>query len=128
MTAMPTADFTIADVLQWARTKPADEVYNFGSCGNCAFAQFLIASGHAQQPVVGGRIADKGLVWFDGKGGTHYAPTEIGEAVVGLPRNFGALADRLEALLPAEPLSDTWTKADAYLTDIEAVARERVSA
>jgi hypothetical protein len=34
---------------------------------------------------------------------------------------FGALADRLEKLCPTDPGTDTWTKPDAYLTDIEAV-------
>jgi hypothetical protein len=35
-------------------------------------------------------------------------------------KTIGAPSKRLEALIPA--VSDTWTKADAYLTDIEQVA------
>lgn len=34
------ADFTLADVLAWARTKPAGEEYNFCDASNCAVAKF----------------------------------------------------------------------------------------
>src|SRR4249919_3451282 len=34
------ADFTLADVLAWARTKPADRSYNYLDPERCAVAQF----------------------------------------------------------------------------------------
>jgi hypothetical protein len=33
-------DFSVQDVLAWARTKPADGVYCYTDPGNCALAQF----------------------------------------------------------------------------------------
>jgi hypothetical protein len=39
------ADFTIADVIEWARTKPPSERYDFGNSGNCVIAQFGKATG-----------------------------------------------------------------------------------
>jgi hypothetical protein len=108
---MPTADFTIADVLAWARTKPADEAYDYFNCRECALAQF---SRHI------------GLPTFNPRRSEMEQYKNLGEHLIAEPKTFGALAGRLAALLPAEPLSGTWTKADAYMTDIEDVARERV--
>lgn len=118
---MTSADFTIADVLAWARTKPADEEYRYSSTSGCALCQFLT---HAQIPFRG----VGGAYWRTADGACEPLP-EILRIALRLPDyTFGGLVARLEALLPAEPLSDTWTRADAYLNDIEDVARERVSA
>lgn len=45
-------DFTISDVLIWARTKPAGETYCYSSNGQCALAQFLRDTGRAVNPSV----------------------------------------------------------------------------
>lgn len=37
--------FTLAEFLDWARTKPADEEYDFCDPSACAVAQFGIAAG-----------------------------------------------------------------------------------
>jgi hypothetical protein len=112
--------FTIADVLMWARTKPADEVYNYW-CNRCAIGQFLVDTGRARDPLMGE------LWWSEGWGGDRHeidrALNEAAYTPMGGPgRTFGYLVKRLEKLIPAEPISDTWTKADAYLTDIDAVS------
>jgi hypothetical protein len=110
-------DFTIADVLAWARTKPADEAYPFISAHGCALGQYAremrgFSSTEAvcerYRPLVSNDLFDAAL-------GAYYRwPKCTG-------KTFGELVARLETLLPAEPVSDTWTRADAYLTDIEAV-------
>jgi hypothetical protein len=45
-------DFTIADVLVWARTKPADEAYNYVDARDCALCQFLRETGRVASPSV----------------------------------------------------------------------------
>jgi hypothetical protein len=104
------SDFTIAEFLAWARTKPVDERYSYCNSNRCALAQFGMATGREH------------LV---GPGGTSllFKSKELNRAVGGdddladADLTFGKLAERLEALL----VSDTWTKADAYATDIESV-------
>ena len=51
-------DFTVADVLAWARTKPADEGYNFCDSSACAIAQFGLETG--RNHLVG--VSDLGTV------------------------------------------------------------------
>ena len=41
----PSPDFTIADVLAWARTRPADLEYGYSDSHACAVAQFGRATG-----------------------------------------------------------------------------------
>jgi hypothetical protein len=103
------ADFTIADVLEWARTKPARETYNFCDPDNCAAAQFGRATGRD---------------YLIGVGDLRRIDHDLWRAVIGNEGDqsfdrytFGPLVKRLEALLP----SDRWTKANAYLADIEQV-------
>jgi hypothetical protein len=125
-------DFTIADVLAWARTKPADEFYNFGKPGECALAQFGRATGRN---------------YLVGVGDPHSVGTP--KALVfwlALSCTFGELVERLEREVEPSPvkrlwarfrgrtiggtnftyatppISETWTKADAYLNDIEQVS------
>lgn len=83
----------------WARTKPADEAYDYCDNHNCAFAQFLIANGLAEQPAV---TADD---WYDAAisfTGYREVPRCVSDALsafsFNLPhggRTFGALASRL---------------------------------
>jgi hypothetical protein len=109
---MAQPDFTIADVLAWARTKPADEEYDFLDPGVCALGLFARERrGFSKRSAAHERY--RGLVAL-----------ELRNAVQGVGRGygperwtFGALVTRLEALLPAEPVSDTWTKADAYTAE-----------
>lgn len=50
--ALSSINFTISDVLAWARTKPAGETYCYTSNGHCALAQFLRDTGRAAIPNV----------------------------------------------------------------------------
>jgi hypothetical protein len=104
---MASADFTIADVLAWARTKPADEVYCYINAGGCAVAQFGAETNRPELVGVG-LILSLGKRWlYDA-----VSPPD------GMDHDtFGALVARLEALLPDKPISDTWVKADAYMAD-----------
>jgi hypothetical protein len=122
------ADFTVADVLAWARTKPANEAYDYSEPGACALCQFLRETG---------RIADPSV------NPTHYRERYSGGLGYQLPRwadvaaigageacgdsiserwTFGRLVKRLEALVPETPITPSnWLQIDAHLTDIEQV-------
>jgi hypothetical protein len=122
------ADFTIADVLEWARTKPADGVYRYYDPFNCALCQFLKDTLRSSGPRVVSHRAYQGGFWEDGWGEPTPYPAELEPALASQKpievdvwgeETFGALVKRLEALLPAP--SDTWTKANTYLADIEQV-------
>lgn len=43
-----TKGFTLAELLVWARSKPADETYDYVNANNCAVAQFGRESGHPE--------------------------------------------------------------------------------
>lgn len=122
---MAQPDFSIADVLKWARTKPADGGYYYGDCNDCALCHFLIDTGRSKAPQVSPYLSpeDSTAGWRhegqDYSERRHY-PYVLEDALA-TAHTYGELADLLEAILPAEPISDTWTKADAYLTDVEAV-------
>lgn len=99
--AQTSPDFTIADVLAFCRTKPADEQYPFLNAYHCAAGQFGRATG--RKSLVGcGDLRKLGHL-------------ELHKAVIASPWTFGALATRLEALLPAEPKTN-WTELETYLT------------
>jgi hypothetical protein len=84
---MKSFDQQVAD---WARTKPADDKYDYGSNDDCALCQFLREGGFAKQPRVGGDY------WKEGLGGARNAFSEKLElALASGPYTFGALADRL---------------------------------
>jgi hypothetical protein len=85
-------DFTVADVLAWARTKPAGERYDYCSNGECATAQFLLDRG---EPLAGVRDA----CWRDTSDKLHRLPAGLNAATIGdFNWTFGALVKRLEAL------------------------------
>lgn len=84
----------ITELRDWAREK-GDEGYNFVSCRACALAQFLVASGRAQSP----RVA--AWEWTDDERVDHDFPDGLAVALVREPNTFSALAQRLDALLPA---------------------------
>lgn len=98
-------DFAIADVLEWARTKPAEERYSYCDSTRCALAQFGKATGRPE---------------LTGPSGTAFleAHDELRGAFCGPGQDtFGRLVRELEALVPAAQITDTWTKVDAYLTE-----------
>lgn len=114
---MAAPDFTIADVLAWARTKPANERYDYCSNGQCALAQFLRATGRAADPQV--------VSWAWQDGWSEYQPLPNGAAWAANhgPDTFGNFVKNLETLVPKEERpASPWLKADAYLSDIEMVS------
>lgn len=95
-----TTDFTLADVLAWARTKPADLAYDFCEPHECALGQF-VRERRLGDPMGSG-------FWAGGK--CH----RYGEVLLGAAQDrrgedwkrdqiwtFGAFADRLEKALSA---------------------------
>lgn len=110
--------FTIAEVLAWAKTKPADSSYCYMDNGGCALARFLVETGRAKRPHV------RGYDWRDGGGCYVSIPYKLAKALSAFPHDYGSFAKRLEPRKRksvARPISDTWTKPNAYLTDIESV-------
>lgn len=83
------ADFTLADVLAWARTKPADEVYSYYDAGSCAATQFGRETGRDYLV----RVGDLRQRYFD--------LDEIVQGTRGCPQDwtFGKLVQRLESAL-----------------------------
>lgn len=132
---MAQADFTVADVLAWARTKPADGRYDYDSSTRCALCCFLRETGRATSPVVDMEVFGKAR-WRDryGTGGQQY-DIAIDAAVRGVTKDelndngynedlwtYGKLVSRLEALCPETPITESnWAAIDAYLNDIEQV-------
>jgi hypothetical protein len=105
------SDFTIADVLAWARTKPADERYDFTDCNGCAVARFGRETG--REYLIGLSANQMIAISAD----LEQAVNPGARFLHCMDLTYGALVIRLEALCPV--ISDTWAKADAYLTDIE---------
>jgi hypothetical protein len=106
-------DFTVADVLAWARTKPANEQYCYDDNGYCAIARFLKETGRAREPGVGS------LTWVDWAEPPHIShplSRELNRAVLARPWAFDALVSRLEAIIqeaPAEP--SPWINPQTYI-------------
>jgi len=119
--SVPCADFTVADVLAWARTKPTGDAYDYMKSRDCALCQFLRDTGRAERPrVIPQRYTDDS--------GDHELPEwadcvslGAGEAFnddVSERWTFGRLVKRLEALCPETPATPSnWLTIDAYLTD-----------
>ena len=96
----PVSDgFTVAEFLDWVRTKPAARRYCYVDNGKCAIALFLIETGRSRDPHVGGAFGE-GAPWCDNEGRIHFTAEEIATASGDGPWRFGALATRLQALLP----------------------------
>jgi hypothetical protein len=99
-------DFTVADVLAWARTKPADEEYDFCDPGNCAIAQFGRETGRAGLSNLACfelEAVRPGLLDALNPGYTHRCGFY----------SYGGLVERLEALAPAEP--SPWLNPQTYI-------------
>jgi hypothetical protein len=123
---MNAPDFTVGDLLAWARTQPADKIYHFCNPYHCAVAQFGRATGREYLVSVGDLRS--------------LAPLRPAMAAICLSMTFGELVRSLEHVV--EPsrvkriwarltgktigpetftvaVSGTWTKARAYLAEIE---------
>lgn len=91
-------DFTLEDVLAWARTKPRDGWYDYCDPSNCAVCQFLIETGRATAPAIGfNEIEEAGAE-------TRYFDERIARAANSALETgwtFGAFADRLEQAMSA---------------------------
>lgn len=85
-------DFTPAEILAWARTKPADEWYDYGDIQGCAVYQFVKERG---LPI---DCAGGFGHWFDTEGEMHGGGIPAG-VLCNSPNTFGALADRLKQAL-----------------------------
>lgn len=93
----------LTEFRDFCRSK-GEERYDYCSNGGCAIAQFIGATGRAQKPYV----SWFGL-WTDAAvnddlsddGGFNKSPDGVHGAVRAKPRTFSALADRLDALIPA---------------------------
>lgn len=96
-------DFTIADVLNWARTKPADEGYDYFDAGNCAVAQFGRETGRDHLVDLSSTEIDKACPGLD-------------DIIIEFGWTFGALVSRLEAAVQEEPTKRSdWLSPQTYL-------------
>jgi hypothetical protein len=110
---MAGADFPFREFRDWAGKQPADKPYCYTDAKNCAVSQFGRDTGREHLiNLWPSELRDYGIA---DAVNPLVAVSEQAKAWT-----FGALVDRLEALIPA--VSPTWTKADAYLTDIEQVS------
>jgi hypothetical protein len=80
-------DFTIAEFLDWARRKPANERYDYCDSSVCALAQFGLETGR------GHLVEASGTAFLN-----RLENRRLHEAVLRQPETFGALVTRLEAL------------------------------
>lgn len=90
-------------ILEWARSKPADEAYDYCSPDSCAISQFLRDTGRAAKPMVALNR------WDDWSSKSHFPlrhkfDTRIDDAAIDAgadfpDRTFGGFAKRLEALV-----------------------------
>jgi hypothetical protein len=106
---MTAPDFTIADVLAWARTKPADERYDFTNSLACALAQFGKATGRLH------------LVGSSGSATLFELGPDVEDAFAcgsDDHETFGQLVRNLEKLCPEQPRSD-WSRLSSYMVDID---------
>lgn len=108
------SDFAIADILAWARTKRADEPYDYASNRNCAICQFLRETGRCDEPSVGGDY------WRDRRLDFHQNPFPEGLERALICKSYGELVAQLEKLCPETVVTHSdWTRLDAYLAGIE---------
>jgi hypothetical protein len=83
----PTVNFTVAEFLDWARTKPADEGYGYMDACKCACGQFADFAGIDWRARCS--AAEKARWDFEAK---------YEHQLRDHPRTFGALAKRLETI------------------------------
>ena len=115
---MAATDFSIGDVLAWARTKPAGERYNYGDNENCALCHFLRETGRCATPFVGGYGWSVSEAEWDPGTPQFQLSNRLGNALVDGGWTYGGLAKRLEKLVPETPITRSdWTRLDAYLTE-----------
>lgn len=112
-------DFSVADVLAWARTKPAGEPYQFVNAGVCALGQYARAHGWSEAQARCGSyevyVSDD-LRWAANPCG----PVGTSKTLWG--GTFGQFVKRLEKLCPETPVTKSdWLSIDTYLSDIEQV-------
>ena len=105
-------DFTLSQILAWARTKPAEEAYEYTANENCALCQFIRETGRADHPSVGAHY------WNEWEGVTygrliarHTFPDGLANTLQA--RSFGELVSRLEKLVPPET---HWLCPETYLS------------
>jgi hypothetical protein len=101
--------FELSEFLDWVRDMPSDEEYDFINSNSCPIAQFLIATGLAQIPVVFPSPFEKTSEWYDDaiplkrgkKPLIHRYPRKASEAARALGKlaTFGHLVQRLEELM-----------------------------
>jgi hypothetical protein len=86
-------DFSLEEILAWARMKPADERYCFADTQGCALFQFLKERG---LPVASAGVTG----WEDHDQNWHDIGAGLSGGILsGSPTTFGAFADRLEKVL-----------------------------
>lgn len=81
--------FTVDEFAAWARTKPADEPYDYRGGINCALEQFLRETGRATKPYV------RCFTYRCDDGVTRFIPEPLDDALPAL--TFGELVERLSA-------------------------------
>ncbi|MGX1096540.1 hypothetical protein [Amorphus sp. MBR-141] len=95
MTTATTHTIDIPAFIEFCRSKPEGEKYSFGSCTNCALAQF----GRSKYP---NADIDAGAHGFGDESFECELPVELHDAeknpVIAEPHTFSALADRLAEL------------------------------
>jgi hypothetical protein len=100
-------DFSLSEILAWARMKPADEAYRYTSSRDCAVCQFLRETGRCRTPSISSNR------WYDyeaAKYEPHYFDDRIDTAANWASVNnekyngtatFAEFADELEKVLSA---------------------------
>ncbi len=91
--------FTYA-VIQWAKSKPASEGYEYVDFQNCAICQFLRETGRCENPAVShNEWRDRDRVEYPAL--YHQFDKRVEKAAMGWPRTFGGFADRLAQTPPS---------------------------
>lgn len=98
-------DFSIREFHAWVLTKPADEAYEVVFTNTCALGQFGTATKQTYLHVCYDPERELGQPGLNEALGFDDADGE---------RTFGALAERLEKLIPAKPKSE-WLEAETYI-------------
>lgn len=89
VTPLAGSEPTLTELLEWARTQPAEVEYPYYEICGCAFYQFLKARGYPVSSSGGGGF------WVDKKDNEHEADIPF-SVLADLPHTFGALVERIE--------------------------------